>query len=141
PGNGGIALNELLADRRGPIGAMEASRANLEIPLPLIDLVNESLEWLADGVGVNTSGIVANTNPDILGGHPLRGGNADLALMDLGNPVLHDPATLYEALPEYSTPATPTFSQGAYDALQADFTAPELPYAQALDVNRTYLGH
>ena len=40
-------LASLLTHRRGPLGELLATAANLETPLPVIDLVNESLETLA----------------------------------------------------------------------------------------------
>ena len=43
----GPALSDVLSQRRGPVGELAASCANLETPLPLIDIVNECLEYLA----------------------------------------------------------------------------------------------
>ena len=48
-------------------------------------------------------------------------------------------------LPEHSTPATPdaanaSVEPAAFDKLKADFSSCLLPYSQALDVSRTYLG-
>ena len=40
-------LGTVLSQRRGPVGELAASCANLDTPLPLIDLVNECLEYLA----------------------------------------------------------------------------------------------
>ena len=40
-------IGTLLAARRGPLGDLHATRANLDTPLPVLDLVNESLEALA----------------------------------------------------------------------------------------------
>ena len=39
-------LGAVLSQRRGPVGDLAASCANLETPLPLIDIVNECLEYL-----------------------------------------------------------------------------------------------
>ena len=39
----------MLSQRRGPVGELAASCANLETPLPLIDIVNECLEYMAAG--------------------------------------------------------------------------------------------
>jgi hypothetical protein len=123
----------LLTDRRGPIGDLAASRANLERPIPVVDLVNELLEALvADPNPTDPNPAtwpVRDTADTALGGHAL-------APQD---PAGHDPVTLFAALPEHSTPATPVLAPAAYDILRADFIAPELPYPQALDVNRTYL--
>src|SRR5690606_1171495 len=55
------------------------------------------------------------------------------------NAVLHDPETLFEALPEHSTPSTPVNQKAAYNILKADFSTPDLPYSQALDINCSYL--
>jgi hypothetical protein len=141
PDSEGLTLHDLLEDRRGPLGTLLASRANLDVPLPLIDIVNESLEWLAADVTVREGGTVYNTNRDTVGGHALAGGDGTTTVVGEPEPVLHDPTMLFEALPEHSTPATPVAEQGAYDVLRSDFTAPNLPYPQALDVNRTYLNH
>ncbi|HEX4966043.1 MAG TPA: neuraminidase-like domain-containing protein [Thermoanaerobaculia bacterium] len=124
------SLATLLAGRRGPLGNLHATRANLETPLPLIDLVNESLEALAAGLPGATGGAVYDTAGDALAGHKLKGE---------GEPG-HDPQTLFAALPEHSSPAAPVAKPGAFAKLKADFTAPGLPYAQALDVCRSYLG-
>ena len=42
--HGHVLSRDLLAGRRGPLGTLAASAANLDTPLPQIDLVNESLE-------------------------------------------------------------------------------------------------
>ena len=120
-----FTVGDLVSQRRGPLGELLATRANLETPLPVIDLVNECLEAIAADPATPV-GVVHQTNASTLGGHPLEN---------------HDPATLFAALPEHSTPATPVAAADAYDKLEKDFSAPALPYAQPLDVNRTYLGH
>ncbi|MCP3818810.1 insecticidal toxin complex protein [Streptomyces sp. A3M-1-3] len=119
-------LGDLIAARRGPLGELLATDVNLSTPLPLADIVNECLEAVATHPG-SPAGVVHDTNAEELGGHRLN------------DP--HDPATLFAALPEHSSPATPVADPGAYDVLRGDFSAPALPYAQALDVNRTYLRH
>ena len=58
----------------------------------------------------------------------------------------HDPARLFAALPEYSTPATPVTDNASvepavWNKVKADLTTCSLPYSQALDVSRTYLRH
>lgn len=125
-------LAAILATRRGPLGDLLATKTNLEMPLPLIDLVNESLEHMvASG---NSFGAIFDTTNDQLGGHELASNP---------NPTpgayLHDPETLFEALPEHSTPTVPTAAQAAYDKLKTDFSSCVLPYNQPLDVSRTYL--
>lgn len=58
---------------------------------------------------------------------------------DNSDEACHDPATLFEALPEHSTPATPVAEPGAYEILARDFSRCILPYSQPLDINRSYL--
>ncbi|HEX8355117.1 MAG TPA: hypothetical protein VF611_19590, partial [Pyrinomonadaceae bacterium] len=125
------ALAAALSGRRGPLGNLRATKSNLEVPLPLIDIVNESLEHI---VAADASGAVYNTATDQVGGHELKS-NPNPA----PGAYLHDPATMFEALPEHSTPAVPTAGQAAYDKLKVDFSACGLPYSQPLDVARTYL--
>jgi hypothetical protein len=124
-------LADFLAKRRGALGDLLATKANLEVPLPLIDLINESLEHMVANHA--TSGIVYNTAINSLGGHELTSTNIPTRAFQ------HDPETLLEALPEHSTPAVPIASQLAYDKLQSDFSSCLLPYSQPLDVARTYL--
>lgn len=127
-----VTLATLLASRRGPLGNLLATKSNLEVPLPLIDMVNESLEYMVANNAA--SGTVYNTASDQMGGHELT---------SITNPspdtFQHDPVTLFEALPEHSTPAVPTDEQTAYDKLKNDFSSCVLPYSQPLDVSRTYL--
>ncbi|MFF4606442.1 neuraminidase-like domain-containing protein [Streptomyces sp. NPDC001339] len=130
-------VGTLLAGRRGPLGRLHVTRANLETPLPAIDLVNESLENLAAAVAPGGSaaaaGAVHDTASDALAGHALHGPDATSG---------HDPATLFAAIPEHSSPAAvaaPAAGTAAYAALRTDFSAPRLPYDQPLDVARSYL--
>ncbi|HEY7496087.1 MAG TPA: neuraminidase-like domain-containing protein, partial [Candidatus Tectomicrobia bacterium] len=132
-------LADVLAERRGPLGDLHVTWANLETPLPLIDIVNECLEAITADLPTPTAGIVYNTASDALGGHQLQPygpgtGSAAGALR-------HKPVTLFEALPEHSTPATPVAQPAAYDTLKSDFSTPLLPYSQPLDISRTYLRH
>lgn len=125
-------LGILLNTRRGPLGSLYASDANLNTPIPLIDIVNESLEFM---VATDTDhGTVYNTADDQVGGHELTSNASPTP-----DAKLHDPETLLEALPEHSTPATPVKQPSAYDKLKNDFSSPDLPYNQALDINCTYL--
>jgi hypothetical protein len=132
-------LGRLLAERRRPLGDLHVTRANLSTPLPMIDLVNESLESLASGLPALTGGVVYDTAGDELAGHSLNTPGSPLASPP--EPFAHDPQTLFAAIPEHSSPATPVELPGAYEKLRTDFSAPELPYAQALDINRSYLEH
>lgn len=132
PAEPGKALAAMLASRRGPLGHLRATKSNLEVPLPLIDIVNESLEHMVAGGGA--SGAVYNTAANQVGGHELTSNQHPGP-----GAYQHDPATMFEALPEHSTPAVPTTKQAAYDKLKSDFSACGLPYSQPLDVARTYL--
>jgi hypothetical protein len=119
----GPTLSDVLRQRRGPVGELAASCANLEIPLPLIDIVNECLEHMAAAAPA-TSGTVYDTTASELPGD--------------------DQARLLGVMPEYSTPATPVAADAAvepaaFNKLKADFSSCLLPYSQALDVSRSYL--
>jgi hypothetical protein len=141
-------LGDTVAGRRGALGTLLASCANLETPLPLIDIVNENLEFLVSAVasssGSSTSlnGTVYNTSGDELAGFALC--KEDQCKEK--QPGCHEPEIIYAALPEYSTPATPitanaSVEPAAFNALKQDFSSCCLPYSQALDVSRTYLRH
>jgi receptor-binding and translocation channel-forming TcA subunit of Tc toxin/ABC toxin-like protein len=158
PGDERGSLAVLLASRRGNIGSLHATAANLHTPLPMIDLVNESLEALASG---SNAGTIYDTNPNALAGHNLRpaGKREDCDECpehhrdghnqrhhehqhhedDEQKPYLHDPETMFAAIPEHSSPATPVDHPNGYDLLQSDFSAPGLPYSQPLDISRSYL--
>jgi hypothetical protein len=128
-------LELLLSKRRGPLGDLHATRANLETPLPRIDLVNESLEALAAQSPV-TGGAIYDTADGELAGHMLA-----TAGESGGDPYRHEPQTLFATLPEHSSPAIPVAEPQAYELLASDFSAPGLPYPQTLDVARSYIGH
>ena len=148
PGSGQTTLGTAVTARRGPLGALLASSANLETPLPLIDIVNECLEYLGatqpppagSGQSVPT-GTIYDTAADQLAGHVLGQEQDGPDGEDSGG---HDPAVIFAAMPEHSTPA-PFRGQNqpagprAYDNLKADFSSCRLPYSQALDVSRSYL--
>lgn len=122
PIRAGDRLNSLLENRRVALGNLLASKENLEVPLPMIDLVNESLEFMIANDA--SSGTVHDTaEQNKIGGHDL---------------TKHNPETLLAALPEHSTPADAA-AKDAYDKLKNDFSSCMLPYSQALDVSRTYL--
>jgi hypothetical protein len=113
----------LVIDRRDPIGQLYTTMANLEIPVPRIDMVNESLEALA--VGLQLPGAINDTNGQKLAG------------FDLGSPPSQPPSEIYAAIPEHSSPATD--KPVVYDTLKNCFTSPDLPYNQGLDISRSYL--
>jgi hypothetical protein len=139
-------LAAMLAQRRGPIGNLAASCANLETPLPLIDIANECLEYTAAQVisqAAPVSGTVYDTAADALAGHVLC---RHEPCPEEAEPGCHDPARLFAALPEYATPAVPVAADGAvepvvWNTLKSDFSSCRLPYSQALDVSRSYLQH
>ena len=131
PGESTATLDELLASRRGPLGDLLVTKANLEVPLPLIDLVNEALEHMVASDG-DMSGMVFNTASDQVGRHRLASNPGPAA-------GAHDPTTLFEVLPEHSTPAVSAETEAAYDKLKEDFSSHLLPYHQPLDISRTYL--
>jgi hypothetical protein len=133
-------LAELLSTRIGDIASLKASRANLETPIPHIDLVNERLELLTASAPAALTTIDRDalkagydTAPDTLAGHSLE--YHDLRRRG------HEPSRLFQALPEHSSPAVPVKQEVAYTNLGRAFTSPILPYSQPLDVSRSYLHH
>ena len=138
------ALNTLgaaLAGRRGPLGALSASCANLETPLPLIDNVNENMEFMGSNLG-QAHGVVFDTSEDALDGFVLCCDEPCEA--EEHHKDCHNPDEIFSALPEHSSPATRTSANGqidpsVYDTLKADFSTCSLPYSQPLDVNRSYV--
>jgi hypothetical protein len=141
-------LGAAVSARRGPIDSLLADCANLETPLPVIDIVNECLEYLGatqpSSSNQAPSGTVYNTSVDELAGYRLCQDDDCCGAKDRD---CHEPPEIYAALPEYSTPATPvTGANGSveplvYNDLKTDFSSCCLPYSQALDVSRTYLHH
>jgi hypothetical protein len=138
PASGHITLGAALAARRGPIGTLLASRANVETRLPLIDIVNECLEYMGSAA-TNTTGTVYATADKELAGY-------DLCQKEEceREPGCFEPDALFAAMPEYSTPAVPGTANQAvepavFDTLKKDFSACDLPYSQALDISRSYL--
>jgi hypothetical protein len=129
PAATGDTLAALMGPRRGELGNIHATAANVHTTLPLIDIVNENLEDLADN---GAPGVVYDTNGTSLGGHTLRPADDD-------DGEGHAPDALFAALPEHSSPATPVQKPGAYVTLAGDFSSPFLPYSQPLDVSRSYL--
>jgi hypothetical protein len=125
-------LGDAVASRRGPIGQLLATRANLETGLPMVDLVNECLETLVADSSVDT---VYQTSDDSLAGHPL--GPPHVKPDPDADPYRHDPEVIFAALPEHSS--LQAGLAGAYAKLRNDFTACVLPYPQSLDVCRSYL--
>jgi hypothetical protein len=147
----GTTLGDAVKTRRGPLANLTASAANLATPLPLVDLVNECLESMV--ATATPVGTVYDTAPDKLAGFTLcqRDDCApecdDCASESKAKAEhCHDPARIFAALPEHSTPADPTAANSgvepaAYTKLKSDFSTPLLPYSQPLDVNRSILRH
>lgn len=138
-------LGDVLSPRRGPLGQHAASTANLTTPLPLVDLVNECLEYLAAATAPS-GGTVYDTAPDVLAGFPLHAPGPAQDGDELADEPEHryDAARLLAALPAHSTPAPPDAANAAvepaaFDRLAGDFSSWLLPYSQAADVARTYL--
>ncbi|MEM7719484.1 MAG: neuraminidase-like domain-containing protein, partial [Pseudomonadota bacterium] len=130
--DGATSLGAALSGRRGPIDQLAASHTNTCIPIPVIDMVNETLEHVV--VSGGAPGTIFDSHRDTLGGHTL-----DTNPSPSPNAAIHDAQTLFCALPEHSTPATPTVEQAAWDTLATDFAACALPYNQPLDVTRSTL--
>jgi hypothetical protein len=136
-------LGDVLATRRGPLGQLLASTANLATSLPLIDIVNENLEFLGSNLG-QAHGVVFDTAGDALAGFPLC--KHEPCAEDDPERGCHEPDRIFAALPEHSTPVTLTTASGdlapsVYEALKTDFSGCCLPYSQPLDVSRSYLKH
>lgn len=75
-GNGTKTLGEIIALRRGSIGDLHTTTANLKTAIPVIDLVNESLEAL--GTDVSTGrGAIYDTNSESLAGFTLPADQRD----------------------------------------------------------------
>jgi hypothetical protein len=137
------SFGALLKPRRGDLGALSVTKTNLDTPLPVIDLVNECLEYLAaqvsaSGGSVNgVGGVVHDTADSQVRDHHLRAADTEPTPAD---PDQHDPGTLLATLPEHSSPASPVDQPSAYSTLAEDYSRPDLPYAQPLDVSREHLG-
>lgn len=152
PENTRNTLEAIIARRRGKLGSLQVTEANLETPLPLIDIVNECLEAIAAQqmpLSSPPASVVYNTAGDKLDEHKLcqdgddkhdqHDMHADYADHADRGESCHRPATLFAAVPQHSSPATPVDQAGAYDKLKSDFSSCHLPYSQPLDINRCYL--
>ena len=174
PAPGHTTLGAQISVRRGPVGQLIVSRSNLETPLPMIDMVNECLEFMASTTPPTAHGVIYDTTERKLAGYELCDDRCDDGPdhHDCGcearpcgceehhkkeeKDKCHDPALIFGALPEYSTPATPVPADTAvspplpgnlavtpavWEKLKSIFDCCCLPYNQALDVNRTYLDY
>ena len=131
--DGTSTIRDNLKLRRGDLGHLLVTSANEDIPVPVVDIVNEALEGYAFGLGqeayeaqvYNTldSGLTAL---DMDGTEPVRVPSALSA------------AVLLRALPQHSTPH-PLATPNIYEQLKTAPLRPELPYSQGLDIGRAYL--
>ena len=128
-------LGDVIASRRGPLGNLAVTAANAETQIPLIDIVNENLENLAAILPATPVGVIYDTATDNVSGHKL------CVKESKDSDHCHKPCRLLETLPEHSSPAVPVGQPTAYDRLKLDFSSPQLPYSQPLDICRTYLDH
>ena len=71
PAAGHTILQAHIDGRRGPVENLAVTRANLETPIPLIDLVNECLEYMASTSPITKHGTVYDTSEDALAGYKL----------------------------------------------------------------------
>lgn len=127
--SGTSQLAVAISTRRGPIGTLKASLANLFTEINVVDLINESLEALGS-VTANKYGAVYST------------AESSLAGFDFGKGPTTLPADkVLAAIPQYSSPSISISESAIYDTLKVCFTSPCLPYSQKLDVNRSYLCH
>jgi hypothetical protein len=120
-----ITLGSLVDARRGPVAALSVTGENLDIQLPVIDLVLESLENLGSTLG----SIGAVYDVDL---------NAARQLLRPRD-TFKDVERLLEAVPQFSSPSLNSSSSAIYTTLNSTFTSPVLPYNQPLDVCRSYL--
>jgi hypothetical protein len=151
PATPGTTLGQAVSARRGQLGDLLASKANLDTPVPLIDLVNECLEFIA-AAAAPVGGVIYDTPADEVAGLKLcqdrncGDGSREDGKEAHDGEACHEPAWVFAAVPCHSTPADPGVANAAvqpaaYDKLKTSFFAPGLPYDQPLDVNRTILRH
>lgn len=118
------------------------TQSNLEVPLPLVTYVIECLEFIASNIDLEDppdNGFTHNTNAEELAGHTLCPLGPKTEAEGAPPEFCHEPNTLFCAVPEHSSPATPVAFPNAYENLKNDFSKPSLPYSQPLDICRTYL--
>jgi hypothetical protein len=131
PARESATITSAIASRRGSLGNLLASCANLETPLPLIDIVNECLENAAATAPTTVTGAVYDTADKELDGYILCKPDAD----EIG---CYSARELFATMPQWSSPASPVAKPAAYTNLANDFTACCLPYSQPLDISRSY---
>jgi Tc toxin complex TcA C-terminal TcB-binding domain len=138
PPAGTQSLGDTITARRGPLGNLHATAANLDTPLPLIDIVNENLESLVTTIPASTAGVVYDTEGADMDGHKICQSSCGNASEE-SDEDRHPAAELFGTLPQYSAPATPVALPAAYANLKADFSTPALPYSEPMDICRSYL--
>ena len=132
----GKTMAAALEKRRGKIGEMLVTQANLCTPLPALDLAIESLEAMA--ASGNATGAIYNTSEFTVDGHYLLPNGAAEQPDDAH--YFHDPVPFFEAVPEHSSPGTGQYTVSAYRNLKTDFSDPCCsPYNQPVDVSGAYL--
>ena len=141
-----VTLETVLQDRRGPLSTLRASHANVALCIPLIDIANESLEALMGYLQSDSvfRGTVQNTDDRSIevGGFPLdleRETEMETETERVRQGGELDPEKALLAIPQHSSPHLPNPPADCYQVLQQDFSSPELPYDQELDINRSYL--
>jgi hypothetical protein len=126
---GSDTIESAIASRRGPISTtLTATYDNLEVKVPAIDLVNESLESIGNNLA-SPQGAVYNTT-DIAGlhyGHE----NSEVKLLE----------RYLSVVPQNSSPAISVSNSPVYNTLKTTYSSPQLPYSQGLDICRSYLFH
>ncbi|KAB5542517.1 insecticidal toxin complex protein [Coniochaeta sp. 2T2.1] len=126
-------VGDVLTSRRGDFGSLKVTSANVDLPLPRLDMVNEALE--AFGMRLTEeapAGVMFNT---------LDQGLKDLDIPGVDALQVADSLTalgILRAMPQHSTPH-PLDTPNIYDVLKTSFGRPDLPYSQGLDISRTYL--
>lgn len=162
PAAGHSTLQGPIDSRRGPVETLAVTRANLDTALPVIDMANECLEYMASTSPPTLHGKIYQTSEKFLAGYKICDAHCDedgehhdcgcepaecgCHPDTRGDRDCHEPRRLFDALPEYSTPATPVTANSAvepavWDKLKSEIFGCCLPYNQPLDVNRTYLEH
>ncbi len=128
-------LSQIQNGRRGNLGELEVTHSNLCVPIPMIDLVNESLEHMvAQGV---SNGVIFNNGIAEVKGHQLLLNGA--TEQQDHEAYRHNPISFFEAVPEHSSAAITDIRGTAFDALINDFSAPNLPYSLPKDILKSYL--
>jgi receptor-binding and translocation channel-forming TcA subunit of Tc toxin/ABC toxin-like protein len=120
-------IESAITTRRGDVGSLHATMANLQVETPAIDLVLESLEALGSS-DKSISGVVYDTSVDV-----------EAIFEEKIRKGCFKPSELLAAIPEFSSPAISLRQPAVYDLLKTCFTNPELPYSRQLDMSRSYL--